>query len=194
MSGHVSEPTAVEATRRRLTGKRADTVLRLGDATVEALRQVGYSDMTVPMVAAHAGMARATAYIYFSSKEHLVAEVYWRRLASISPADNDAPGVADRVVAVLRQLALLVADEPEFAGAVTKSLLSDDADVVELRTQVSRVIHKSIAAAVGTAGDSQTIELIELIYTGAMVRAGTGHFSYDEVADQMESAVRRILD
>jgi hypothetical protein len=25
------------------------------------------------------------------------------------------------------------------------------------------------------------------------VRAGSGHFSYDEVADQMESAARRIL-
>lgn len=189
----MSEQPGVEATRRRLTGKRADTVLRLGDATLDVLRQVGYSEMTVPMVAAQAGLARATAYIYFSSKEHLVAEVYWRRLATLEPLVNDSPDAAERVGAVLRQLALVVADEPEFGSAVAKSLLGDDSDVAELRTQVSRVIHKLIAGAVGTAGDSQVVELIELVYTGAMVRAGTGHISYDDVADQLESAARRIL-
>ena len=145
------------------------------------------------MVAAQAGMARATAYIYFSSKEHLVAEVYWRRLAGIEPLDNDSPDAADRVGAVLRQLALLVADEPAFGNAVAKSLFGDDLDVVELRTQVGRVIHKLIAGAVGTAGDAQVVELIELVYTGAMVRAGTGHMSYGEVADQLEAAALRIL-
>lgn len=189
----VPDQSPVEATRRRLTGKRADTVLKLGAATVEVLGEVGYSELTVPLVAAKAGLARATAYIYFSSKEHLVAEVYWRRLTTATPPANDSPEMIERVVNVLRYLALNVADEPEFAAAVTQALLSNDSDVEQLRFQISREIHRLLVAAVGSEGSSRDVGLLELVYTGAMVRAGMGHLSYGEVADQLEAAARQIL-
>ena len=80
----MSDP-ALESTRRRLTARQADTVDRLGRAAIEFLRREGFTGLTVRRVAAEAGVGAATAYTYFSSKEHLVAEVFWRRLAS-SPA------------------------------------------------------------------------------------------------------------
>ena len=43
------------------------------------------------MVAAEAGVGAATAYTYFSSKEHLVAEVFWRRLAASPVPATDSP-------------------------------------------------------------------------------------------------------
>lgn len=43
----------------------------------------------------------------------------------------------ERVVSVLRYLALDVADEPELAAAVTQALLSNDSDVEQLRFQIS---------------------------------------------------------
>ena len=81
--------TALESTRRRLTAKQADTVDRLGRAAVEILTRDGFADLTVRRVAAEAGVGAATAYTYFSSKEHLVAEVFWRRLAGAAPAMHD---------------------------------------------------------------------------------------------------------
>lgn len=189
MSGEV----AVESARRRFTGKRADTVLRLSHATLEVLRDVGYHDLTLQAVAARAGLARATAYTYFSSKEHLVAEVYWRRLSSAEPAGIASPDVVERVVAVLRHLALLLADEPALAHAVTVTMNSRDPDVEVLRLQIARFIHNLIAGAVGDSADGQTVVLLELVYTGAMVRAGAGGMTYAEVADQLETAARRIL-
>ena len=76
----------LESTRRRLTAKQADTVDRLGRAAVELLNREGFAGLTVRRVAAEAGVGAATAYTYFSSKEHLVAEVFWRRLAAAPPA------------------------------------------------------------------------------------------------------------
>ena len=55
---------------------------RLGRAAVDVLSREGFAGLTIRMVAAEAGVGAATAYTYFSSKEHLVAEVFWRRLAS----------------------------------------------------------------------------------------------------------------
>ena len=101
------------------------------------------------MVAAEAGVGAATAYTYFSSKEHLVAEIFWRRLASSPVPPTDSPDPTVRVIAVLRQIALLVAEEPELAGAVTNALLGKDPEVKHLRLRIGREIHQRLVTALG---------------------------------------------
>src|SRR6478735_6482031 len=111
MSGHVSSrvtSTNFESTRRRLTPKQAETVDRLCAAAVEVLREEDFAGLTVRTVAARAGVGPATAYTYFSSKEHLVAEVFWRRLVASPPAAHESGDPAARVIEVLRHIALLV--------------------------------------------------------------------------------------
>src|SRR6201987_4226972 len=100
-SGHVSDPV-LESTRRRLTAKQADTGDRLGRAVVDLLSRAGFAGLTVRRVAAEAGVGAATAYTYFSSKEHLVAEVFWRRLASSPIPATDSPDPTVPVIPVLR--------------------------------------------------------------------------------------------
>ncbi|MBW0018876.1 MAG: TetR family transcriptional regulator [Mycobacterium sp.] len=189
----MSENVAVESTRRRLTGKRADTVRRLSRATVEVLREVGYHDLTLQAVAAQAGVARATAYTYFSSKDHLIAEVYWRRLSMEQPPANTSADVQTRVFTVLRSLAYLVADEPALADAVRVVINSPDPDVEMIRAEIAKHNHELIAAAVADDADEETVSLLALVYAGAMMRAGTGMASFAEVTNQLEVAVRRIL-
>lgn len=191
----MSEPVAREATRRRLTAKQADTVERLGKAALDVLSREGFSGLTIRLVAAEAGVGAATAYTYFSSKEHLVAEVFWRRLASTPGpiAATDSPDTVTRVVAVLRHVALLVVDEPELAGAVTSALLGKDPDVEHLRLRIGQEIRDRLVAAFGGRDDPDTIETLELLYAGALVRAGMGYSSYPQIADRLESAARMLL-
>ena len=191
-SGHVSDP-ALESTRRRLTVKQADTVERLGKAAVEILTRDGFAGLTVRRVAAEAGVGAATAYTYFSSKEHMVAEVFWRRLAAAPPTTDDSDDAANRVIDVLRHIALLVADEPEFAGAVTSALLGKDPDVEVLRLRIGRDIHDRLVAALGSERDQDVIESLELLYAGALVRAGMGYGSYADIADRLEKSARLML-
>ena len=70
----------MEFARRGLNPRQADTVARLVEAALEEVRAVGYDALTVRTVAARAEVAPATAYTYFASKNHLVAEVFWRAL------------------------------------------------------------------------------------------------------------------
>lgn len=168
---------------------------RLGRAAVEVLSREGFSGLTIRMVAAEAGVGAATAYTYFSSKEHLVAEVFWRRLASTPAPPDDSPDPVDRVVGVLRHIALLVADEPELAGAVTTALLGKDPDVEHLRFRIGREIHQRLCTALGPQGDSDAdvIESLEQLYAGALVRAGMGYASYTEIASRLEASARLLL-
>jgi TetR/AcrR family transcriptional regulator, cholesterol catabolism regulator len=189
----VSNPVARESTRRRLTAKQAETVDRLGQAAIGVLGREGFSGLTIRMVAAEAGVGAATAYTYFSSKEHLVSEVFWRRLASspVPPTDSSDRGV--RVIAVLRQIALLVADEPELAGAVTSALLCKDPEVEHLRLRIGREIHQRLVTALGSDHSDDLVESLELLYAGALVRAGMGYASYAEIADRLETSARLLL-
>jgi TetR/AcrR family transcriptional regulator, cholesterol catabolism regulator len=188
----VSDPV-LESTRRRLTAKQADTVDRLGRAAIDLLRREGFAALTVRRVAAEAGVGAATAYTYFSSKEHLVAEVFWRRLAASPPASHGSSDRPARVIEVLRHIALLVADEPEFAGAVTNALLGRDPDVEVLRQRIGRDIRDRLGAALGPDVDPAVIDSLEMLYSGALVRAGMGYTSYAEIAERLEKSARLIL-
>jgi AcrR family transcriptional regulator len=183
----------LESTRRRLTAKQADTIQRLSNAALAVLAREGFGGLTIRLVAAEAGVGAATAYTYFSSKEHLVAEVFWRRLASTTlPPMDDQPPV-ERVIAVLRHIALLVADESELAGAVTNALLGRDPDVEHLRDRIAREIRSRLVDAVGPDGDRSLVEALELLYTGALVHAGMGYVTYAEIADRLERSARLLF-
>ena len=188
----MSDP-ALESTRRRLTAKQADTVDRLGRAAVDLLGREGFAGLTVRRVAAEAGVGAATAYTYFSSKEHLVAEVFWRRLAGSPPASHESDDQAARVTDVLRHIALLLAGEPEFACAVTNALLGKDPDVEVLRLRIGRDIRDRLAAALGPDTDPDIIDSLEMLYSGALVRAGMGYTSYADIAERLEKSARPTL-
>jgi AcrR family transcriptional regulator len=189
----VSDPVARESTRRRLTAKQAETVDRLGRAAIRVLGREGFSGLTIRMVAAEAGVGAATAYTYFSSKEHLVAEIFWRRLAATPVPPNDSSDPAARVVVVLRHIALLVADESELAGAVTTALLGSDPEVKQLRLRIGSEIHQRLVAALGPDCRADLVETLELLYAGALVRAGMGYASYTQIADRLETSARLLL-
>ncbi|MGK8490504.1 TetR/AcrR family transcriptional regulator [Nocardia asiatica] len=188
-----SDSRTVEATRRRLSGKQADTVDKLTRSALEVLSREGFAGMTIRMVAANAKVGTATAYTYFSSKEHLVAEIFWRRLRATPSPVTDDPDATVRVIAELRGIALLVADEPELSGAVTSALLGRDPDVEHLRSRIGLEIRTRLAHALAETADADILESLELLYAGALVHAGMGYRSYADIADRIERSALLIL-
>jgi AcrR family transcriptional regulator len=166
---------------------------RLGQAAVDLLSREGFAGLTVRRVAAAAGVGAATAYTYFSSKEHLVAEVFWRRLAGSPRTTHESSDPAAKVIEVLGHISLLVADEPEFAGAVTTALLGKDPDVEVLRLRIGRDIRDRLSDALGPDIDPDVIDSLEMLYSGALVRAGMGYASYQEIAEKLEKSARLML-
>jgi AcrR family transcriptional regulator len=199
----MSGTLATEATRRRLTARQADTVRRLTEAGAEEVRESGYENLSIRDVARRAGVAPATAYTYFGSKDHLLAEIFWRRLSALPPVgarggrgdDADrgpAAGRKTEVIAVLRELALLVSEEPELAAGCTAAMFGGEPDVRQLRLYIGKQIHERIEAAAGRG--SPQGRLLELAFFGAMVEAGLGYTTYEHVADRLAEAAELIMD
>lgn len=198
MSSLVSEPvsgTAPEATRRRLSARQADTVERLTAAAVDEVREHSYDGLTVRNVAARAGVAAATAYTYFSSKDHLVAEVYWRRVQALPVAEPDLSRTpAERVAATLSELALIVADEPELAAATTVALLGAEPDVKVLRDRIGATWHNRIVDALGDDADDAVVTVLDLAVSGALLQTGMGHLAYTDLPDLLAAVARTVLE
>jgi AcrR family transcriptional regulator len=183
----------IEPPRRRLTVKQAETVDRLAAAVVREVRRSGYDGLTVRNVARRAGVAPATAYTYFGSKDHLITEVFWRRLQQLGPPSLDDGGdVESRVRSVVADVALLVADEPELAAACTSAMVATDPDVMHLRERIGGHMRRRLSAALGTDGDPAVLRALELALSGAMLQAGTGHLAYEELPDQLAAVARLV--
>lgn len=186
---------APEATRRRLSARQAGTVERLTAAAVDELREHSYDGLTVRNVAARAGVAPATAYTYFSSKDHLVAEVYWRRVQLLPAGTPDLSATpAVRVAATLSELALIVADEPELAAATTVALLSAEPDVKVLRDRIGATWHNRIVIALGDDARNETVTVLDLAVSGALLQTGMGHLSYADLPELLAEVATTVLE
>jgi AcrR family transcriptional regulator len=127
-------------------------------------------------------VAPATAYNYFSSKDHLLAELLWRRMAALPPVDVTSDGsVVERLAETVRMMVLLTTESPDLVGACTTALLSATPDVKHLRDRIGAVIHQRIVAALGPGFDPTIVRVLETTYSGAVLMAGMGHMTYAEV-------------
>ena len=183
-------PNGDDVPRNRRQEETFRKVLRAG---MEMMRESSYADLTVRAVAARAKVAPATAYTYFSSKNHLIAEVYLDLMRQVPYFTDVNDTRLHRVQQSLRSLALVIADEPEFAAACTTAVLSNDAGVVRVRDRIGAEIHKRIKSALGPDADPKIVSALEMTYFGALVHAGSGTLSYREVADRLEYVVSLIL-
>jgi AcrR family transcriptional regulator len=179
--------------RRTLNPRQAETVEKLFGAASALLDEVGHEQMTVRMVASRAGVSPATAYTYFSSKDHLFAELFWRRLVSApSPALSGATSET-RVRQAVTDLAQLMAGSPALAAAATTSLLGSDPEVRHLRLAIGRLWIDRFREAIGDDADADLIETLAFAFTGVLLQAGIGISSYDRLADVLERVVRVIM-
>ena len=193
-AGHDGALLSTEPTRRQLTARQAETVRSLVDAAVAEVRATGYEGLTVRNVARRAGVAPATAYTYFASKDHLITEVFWRRLQALPDTHTDRRRTpANRVIAAVGDIALLVADEPELAAACTVAMLGGDPDVVALRDHIGAEMHRRVAEALGDDADPAVQRSLDLALTGALVQAGMGHLTYDELPERLAELIRLVL-
>lgn len=178
----------------RRNRRQEETFRKVLDAGMAMLRESSYAELTVRAVAARAKVAPATAYTYFSSKNHLIAEIYLDLVRQVEYFTDVNDTTAVRVEKTLRTMALTLADEPEVAAACTTALLSGgDPAVRAVRDRIGAEIHRRIRSAVGPDADPRTLAALEMTFFGALVNAGSGAFTYHQIADRLSYVVGLIV-
>ena len=179
--------------RQGLNPRQAETVARLLDAAEQELAAVGPEGLTIRTVAGRAGVSSATAYTYFSSRNHLFAELFHRKVLLEHPAEIEGSEPIDRVTGVTRHLATVLGSKPHLAAAATHALLGTDPDVERLRIVIGAEIVDRFERALGDTADAQVLDALTLALTGALLQTGMGLISYDHLADRLDAVMATIL-
>ncbi|MFI5625335.1 TetR/AcrR family transcriptional regulator [Nocardioides sp. NPDC051685] len=172
--------------------RQADTVERLFAAAMAELREVGHEALTIRSVAVRAGVSSATAYTYLASRNHLFVKLFWRHL-SAAPVAEATGSRAGRVQEAVRSLTTRIAEEPELAAAVTPALLGSDSGVERLRLRIGAEFAARFEAALGDGAGEAVREALLLAFSGALLQAGMGLMTYDEMADRLAPVVAVIV-
>ncbi len=181
-------PGSGQPARRHVSERQAEVMERLVAAAAQEAEDRAYGDITMRTIAKRAGLAPATAYTYFSGKDHLLAEVLWRRVqASPHLVDLNLP-LGDRVAATVRTMGFGTMDSPAVAVCTT-ALLGGGPDVKRVRTRIGVEIGRRLHAALGTGVDPSVLGVLQVTYTGALLSAGMGHLPFEAVPDLMAEAV-----
>ncbi len=188
-----SRPISVP--RRGLTDKQATTVERLYAEAMALLKEVGPEDLAMRAVGQRAGVSPATVYTYFSSKDHLFAELFWRMVEQEGGIELTAATVVGRMQELVRHLAHVVAAVPELTAAVNKSLLAGDPEVHRVRADIAVWCVGRFRDAIGNDARIPTQILMTLSFavTGALMQAAMGVFSYEVLGDNLSDAVAVIM-
>ena len=183
-----ADPGEEQPGRRHLSERQAEVMERLVAAAAQEAEARPYADISVRTIAKRAGVAPATAYTYFSGKDHLLAEVLWRRMqAAPHLLDVNLP-LGERVAATVRTMGFGSMEMPA-VSVCTTALLADGPDVKRVRARIGAEIGHRLAAALGPGVEASVLDVLQVTYTGALLSAGMGHLPFDAVPVLMTEAV-----
>jgi AcrR family transcriptional regulator len=186
---------------RSLSATQSATRRRLLDAARELASEGGYEAVGIRQVAARAGVSAPTAYLYFSSKDHLLVDVLvdlvGQTTESLSSRPRRGRSPVDRAVATLRRAVLNVEQAPNLYVAVTRAYISGSPEVAHARVAMESSTRRWVDLALGESeiGDRDAIvRILEAVLFANMVGLVTGGRAPGDIADELELAARTLLE
>jgi AcrR family transcriptional regulator len=184
---------------RSLSPAQATTRRKLIDAAVALASSGGYEAVGMREVAARAGVSAATAYQYFTSKDHVLVDALAELVQLTTDAvvaPNRRRSVADRAAATMRRAVQRIEQEPDLYVALTRAYISGAPEVGHARPALERSMRQWVAAALegSDIGDQEAvIEVLENVLFANMVGLVTGGRAPADIGPALERAVRTVL-
>lgn len=170
-------------------------------ATAAALADAGgYDAVTMKSVADGSGVALATLYRWWASKDHLLADVLLMLIdeldASLDAAELPDGSAAERLAAIMGRVGGFIAERPQAVGAAITALLSDDDTVLAQTVDFHTAIERWIDLAAGKqplAHRADATELLEHVIFASLISLVRGRDTPASVQDRLERAARLLL-
>jgi len=192
------QATAVDGSR--LTPKALERRERIVEAAIELGTEGGYEAVHMRVVAERAGVALATVYRYFQSKDHLLSAAVTRWMAQLqerlarSPARGDTP--VERLVDVLRRASRAVERRPLFTAALIRALASPDVGVAEaaadVRSRISAIV-TPILDHLPPDDVEGIVSVIGHVWNSSIMNWANGRTPISAIGDELENAARLLL-
>jgi AcrR family transcriptional regulator len=189
----MAEVAVAASPRQGLNARQAETVDKLLVAGEAELDAVGPDALTIRTVAHRAGVSPATAYTYLASKHHLFAELFWRRMVTDPGPEPTGATATERVQVFTRHMAAMLGRSPHLATAANIALLGTDPEVERMRLVIGKEFVQRFRDAIGEPVDARVLEALTFAFSGALLQAGMGLVTYDELSKRLDDVVAVIM-
>lgn len=185
---------------RRFSHAQAEKRAQARRVAAELASRGGYDAVTMAAVADRIGISRATIYRYFSSKDHLLAEVMeeWTARIDEDLRRNPPPGetLADRVAAAFERIIQRAARNPGLTSAMIAAAASSDPAAVDAFPSWSRPVEVYLRTLVGGTEvphlEDITTVLSYVLFSALIAMALRGK-SAGEAAGVLRTTVRLLF-
>jgi AcrR family transcriptional regulator len=188
------ESTLTPSLRQGLNPRQAETVEKLLVAGEAELEEAGPEALTIRTVAHRAGVSPATAYTYLASKHHLFAELFWRRIVTDPGPEPTGTTATARIQTFTRHMAAMLGRSPNLATAANLALLGTDPEVERLRLVIGAEFVRRFREAIGDPVDPRVLEALTFAFSGALLQAGMGLVTYDDLGRRLDDVVAVIME
>ena len=169
-------------------------------AATELAEAGGYDAVVMKEVADRSGVALATIYRWFASKDHLLTEVLLVWGAQLSQSLTDDPpragDAADRVAAALGRVIDVAGSRLLLASAVVEAVLSVERGPLDAQGDFHNLMSSWIGAAIGddeVTDRDEVTEVLEHVCFSTIIAFATGRQDAEYAKQQLASAARLLL-
>jgi AcrR family transcriptional regulator len=162
----------------------------------------GYDAVQMRDVATTADVALGTIYRYFSSKDHLLAEVQVEWVRDLSRRVHARPPrngtIAERAIDVLRRATRAMEAEPRLAEALVTALASNDPHAARCQAEIGAAMADAMALAFPEDFDEarrdDIVRTLGHVWFSSLVGWVNNWYGITKAADELETAAHLLLD
>jgi len=194
------DPTIGPPAIAGLTAKQRARRERVIDAALTLLESRDYERIQVKDVAEAANVALGTIYHYFSSKDHLFAEVLLKWAASLRtnvarhPLAGTSP--AEQLTDVLHRSVRAFQRRPPLARLIATLQLSADPSAIEVMSRLSQTtasIYEEVLVDVEPGVASAIVRVVEAVLAVNLRAWSNGRMPVDDVLAHLAEAVNLLF-
>jgi TetR/AcrR family transcriptional regulator, cholesterol catabolism regulator len=186
--------------RRTLSDEQVERRAHVVAAAMELAETGGYDAVVMKTVAERSGVALATLYRWFASKDHLLTEVLLSWGGDLSNTlGSDPPTGPDpvaRVAEALRTVMTTAASRPKLAEAIVAAVLAVEPAVLDAQTDFHEMVVAWIDIALGDdelPDRDEVVKVLELVCFASIIRLVSGGETAESAGNQLEAAARLLI-
>jgi TetR/AcrR family transcriptional regulator, cholesterol catabolism regulator len=183
-----------------LTGNQRARRQRIVDAGLVLLESRDFDRIQVKEVADEAGVALGTLYHYFSSKDHLFAEVLikWASTLRTSIARHPLQGTtpAERLTEVMHRSVRAFQHRPQLARLLATLEISTDPFATEMLSRLAQTttsIYEEVLTGVPPERAAGVVRVVEAVLAAGLRGWSAGRTPIVDVYDHLSEAVDLLI-
>ena len=183
----------------RLSSRQAARRQRLLDIALALLEERDYEQISVREVAESAGVALATLYRYFPSKDHLFAEALVQWASTLGPDLTRRPltgSAAQRVEGALLRAARAFERRPQLARLLMRFETSDEAFAHEVLTRLdtaTSAVYLHLLGDLSVNEACRVVRVLDGVFDSSLRAWSFGRLTTAELRRALSDAVGLLL-